>query len=127
MNSSPVLDPPPSAKKAAVRVWKKAGSIVVDHWFRESYDAKMEDTLLNTGSRIYGYLRPQAVQQLVKDHRPGWRDHHKILFSLVVLEGWLRAISGQVTREFDIREPGANHGKRGHPNLKEALWPGPLE
>ena len=69
---------------------------VVDDWFRESYDGKMEDTLLNTESRIYGYLRPQAIQQLVMDHRAGWRDHHKILFSLVVLEEWLRAISGQV-------------------------------
>ena len=65
---------------------------VVDDWFRESYDGKMEDTLLNTESRIYGYLRPQAIQQLVKDHRAGWRDHHKILFSLVVLEEWLRAL-----------------------------------
>ena len=64
---------------------------VVDDWFRESYDGKMEDTLLNTESQIYGYLRPQAIQQLVKDHRAGWRDHHKILFSLVVLEEWLRA------------------------------------
>ena len=63
---------------------------VVDDWFRESYDGKMEDTLLNTESRIYGYLRPQALRQLVKDHRAGWRDHHKILFSLVVLEEWLR-------------------------------------
>jgi asparagine synthase (glutamine-hydrolysing) len=70
---------------------------VVDDWFRESYDEKMEDRLLNTESRIYGYLRPQAIQQLVKDHRAGWRDHHKILFSLIVLEEWLRAISGQVT------------------------------
>ena len=63
---------------------------IVDGWFRESYDSKMEDILLNTESHIYGYLRPQAIQQLVKDHHSGWRDHHKILFSLVVLEEWLR-------------------------------------
>jgi asparagine synthase (glutamine-hydrolysing) len=71
---------------------KKAnfGANVVDDWFRESYDGKMEDTLLNTESRIYGYLRPQAIQQLVMHHRAGWHDHHKILFSLVVLEEWLR-------------------------------------
>jgi hypothetical protein len=56
----------------------------------------MDDMLLNTGSQIYGYLRPQAIRQLVKDHRTGWRDYHKILFSLVVLEEWLSAISGQV-------------------------------
>jgi hypothetical protein len=66
-------------------VRRKFAATVVDDWFRESCDGKVEDTLLNIGSRIYGYLRPQAVQQLVKDHRAGWRDHHKILFSLVVL------------------------------------------
>ena len=64
---------------------------VVDEWFRQSYDGKMDDTLLNEQSRMYGYLNPKAVQQLVKDHRAGCHDHHKILFSLVVLEDWLRS------------------------------------
>lgn len=65
---------------------------VVDDWFRRTYDGKMDDTLLNNESLMYGYLNPTTVQQLVKDHRSGWRDHHKILFSLVVLEEWLRNI-----------------------------------
>jgi asparagine synthase (glutamine-hydrolysing) len=68
---------------------------IVDDWFRESYDGKMEDTLFNSASRIYDYLRPQPIRQLVKDHRAGWRDHHKILFSLIVLEEWLRGLSEQ--------------------------------
>jgi len=78
-------------KEIVRRKKRNFAATVVDDWFRESYDGKMDDTLLNNGSRIYGYLRPQAVQQLVNDHRAGWQDHHKILFSLVVLEEWLRA------------------------------------
>jgi asparagine synthase (glutamine-hydrolysing) len=78
-------------KEIVRRKKRNFAATVVDDWFRESYDGKMEDTLLNAQSQIYGYLRPQAVQQLVKEHRIGRHDHHKILFSLVVLEQWLRA------------------------------------
>jgi asparagine synthase (glutamine-hydrolysing) len=63
---------------------------IVDDWFRQSADAQVNDTLLRDESLIYGYLRPSAVRQLVHQHRSGWRDNHKILFSLVVLEEWLR-------------------------------------
>jgi len=63
---------------------------VVDDWFRGVIDSKMVDTLLDDGSRIYQYLRPQAVRQLYEEHVAGRHDHHKVLFSLVVFEEWLR-------------------------------------
>jgi asparagine synthase (glutamine-hydrolysing) len=65
---------------------------IVDDWFRESADQQINGTLLTDDSLIYGYLRPRAVHQLVQEHRCGWRDNHKVLFSLVVLEEWLRAL-----------------------------------
>jgi asparagine synthase (glutamine-hydrolysing) len=51
---------------------------------------KVSDTLLDSGSLIYQVLRSERVRQLVDDHRSGRRDHHKIIFSLVLLEDWLR-------------------------------------
>jgi hypothetical protein len=39
---------------------------------------------------VYGLLRPDPVRGLVRQHQDGKRDNHKILFSLVVLEMWLR-------------------------------------
>jgi asparagine synthase (glutamine-hydrolysing) len=36
-------------------------------------------------------LRPAAVRGLLEQHRSGASDHYKVLFSLVVLEEWLRA------------------------------------
>jgi asparagine synthase (glutamine-hydrolysing) len=64
---------------------------VVDEWFRAHQSKKLEEMLLDPQSHIFGYLRPTAVRELLEQHRSGANDHHKILFSLVVLEEWLRA------------------------------------
>ena len=64
---------------------------VVDGWFRDAMDHKMGDALLDSSSRIYQYLRPQAVRELFEQHAAGRNDNHKVLFSLVVFEEWLRA------------------------------------
>jgi len=36
-------------------------------------------------------LEPEPVRQLLKAHRSGRHDNHKLLFSLVMFEQWLRA------------------------------------
>jgi asparagine synthase (glutamine-hydrolysing) len=64
---------------------------VVDSWFRDEIDNRMADALLDSGSNIYKYLRPTAVRELFEQHASGRHDNHKILFSLVVFEEWLRA------------------------------------
>ncbi len=64
---------------------------VVDEWFRGAIDSKMTDTLLDPGARIYQYLRVDAVRELFNQHSSGRHDNHKVLFSLVVFEEWLRA------------------------------------
>lgn len=63
---------------------------VVDDWFRDAIDNKMADTLLDPQSRIYHYLRATSVRQLFNLHAAGRQDNHKILFSLVLFEEWLR-------------------------------------
>src|SRR5437016_13074006 len=62
---------------------------VVDDWFRGSVDNKMADSLLDSGSRIYQYLRPQAVRELFEDHNAGRNDNHKVMFSLALLGEWV--------------------------------------
>lgn len=66
-------------------------SNVVDGWFRDSIDSRMSETLLDTSSKIYQYLRPAPVRRLFEQHHSNREDNHKILFSLVVFEEWLRA------------------------------------
>jgi asparagine synthase (glutamine-hydrolysing) len=63
---------------------------VVDDWFRGSVGNKMKEVLLDNESHIYRYLRPAAVQEMFKRHQSGQDDNHKVLFSLVVFEEWLR-------------------------------------
>jgi asparagine synthase (glutamine-hydrolysing) len=53
-------------------------------------DSKMADTFMDGQSYMYRYLSPRAVQGLFKDHSSGRSDNHKILFSLIVFEEWLR-------------------------------------
>jgi len=41
-------------------------------------------------SKMYQYLKADAVQQLYRQHTLRRHDHHKILFCLIVFEEWLR-------------------------------------
>jgi len=67
------------------------GVNVVDDWLRGSIDGKMAETLLDGGSKIYQFLSPAPVRALFGQHASGRQDNHKILFSLVLFEEWLRA------------------------------------
>ena len=64
---------------------------VVDSWFKGAIDNKMADTLRDSTSKIYQFLRPAAVKELFEQHASGRHDNHKVLFSLVLFEEWLRA------------------------------------
>jgi len=63
---------------------------VVDDWFRDSMSGKMQRVFMDSSSKMYRYLKSSAVQRLFVDHVAGRSDNHKILFSLVVFEEWLR-------------------------------------
>lgn len=64
---------------------------VVDDWFRGAIDGRMSGIFLDDSSRMYQYLRAHAVRELFQKHSSGQEDNHKMLFSLVVFEEWLRA------------------------------------
>jgi asparagine synthase (glutamine-hydrolysing) len=80
------------------------GVNVVDDWFRGAMSKKMKEILLDPESQIYRYLRPAAVQSIFTKHSSGEGDHHKILFSLVVFEEWLRIHFSPETNR-DVRTP----------------------
>jgi asparagine synthase (glutamine-hydrolysing) len=64
---------------------------VVDDWFRGSVTTRINETVLDGSSRMYQYLRPEAVRSLFEQHASRRQDNHKVLFSLVLFEEWLRA------------------------------------
>jgi asparagine synthase (glutamine-hydrolysing) len=63
---------------------------VVDGWFRSSVKGKLPEMLLDENSLMFELLDPQAVRNLLQDHRSGRQDNYKLLFSLVMVEQWLR-------------------------------------
>jgi asparagine synthase (glutamine-hydrolysing) len=67
---------------------------VVDEWFQNSSSGKMKEFFLDGSSLMYQFLRPQRVQQLLKEHISSRRDNYKILSSLVIFEQWLRSFPG---------------------------------
>lgn len=71
---------------------KKGGfaDTVVDSWFRSALKGRMADRFLDGHSKMYQFLKPEAVQALYHAHASGQRDNHKILFSLIIFEEWLR-------------------------------------
>jgi asparagine synthase (glutamine-hydrolysing) len=71
---------------------------VVDGWLRSSMQDQLPELLLDNSSLMYGLLQREPIRKLLSDHRSGRHDNHKLLFSLVMFEQWLREIpsEGQV-------------------------------
>jgi asparagine synthase (glutamine-hydrolysing) len=67
---------------------------VVDSWFRGAASDHFRELLLDPESRIYAYLHRPAVVGLWEEHQAGRQDNHKVLFSTVMLEHWLRQHQG---------------------------------
>jgi asparagine synthase (glutamine-hydrolysing) len=63
---------------------------VVDGWLRSSAQGQLSELLLDESSLMFSLLKPEPVRKLLNDHRSGRQDNHKLLFSLVMLEQWLR-------------------------------------
>ena len=49
--------------------------------------------LRDSDSRIFSIFKPESVCQLLAEHQSGKHDRYKLLFSLVMLEQWLRGIT----------------------------------
>jgi asparagine synthase (glutamine-hydrolysing) len=63
---------------------------VVDQWFHSSLNGALREVLMDESSLMFGLLNPKPVRRLLEGHQSGRQDNHKILFSLVMLEQWLR-------------------------------------
>jgi len=64
---------------------------VVDNWFHNAIGGRMIDYIGDDQSQMYRLLNPDAIRRLLSEHRAGRRDNHKMLFSIIVFEQWLRS------------------------------------
>jgi asparagine synthase (glutamine-hydrolysing) len=65
---------------------------VVDEWFNSSAQSQLPEMLLDRNSLMFELLKPESVRELLEAHRSRRQDNHKLLFSLVMLEQWLRGM-----------------------------------
>src|SRR5947207_2083679 len=81
---------------------KKRGfaSNVVDQWFHSSLNGGLSEVLLDESSLMYGLLNPKPVRRLLEGHQSGRQDNHKLLFSLVMIEQWLRGARSRTSAAY---------------------------
>ena len=74
-----------SSERSAVSpsMWWTAGST-------PRCKANFPEMLLDESSLMFHLLKPKSVRTLLEGHRSGQQDNHKLLFSLVMFEQWLR-------------------------------------
>jgi len=70
---------------------------VVDGWFNSSLQGNLSEMLLDENSLMFDWLKTEPVRQLLDGHRSGRQDNHKLLFSLVMVEQWLRGVQSDQT------------------------------
>jgi asparagine synthase (glutamine-hydrolysing) len=60
------------------------------HMFKGEMKEYVADVLGSERAMDRGYFRPEEVRRLVGEHLAGTRDHHRVLWQLLVLEEWHR-------------------------------------
>ena len=78
---------------------------VVDDWFQSTLRNHLSELLLDESSLMFDLLKPAPIRKLLEAHRSGREDNHKLLFSLVMLEQWLRGICSHRKQLQNIKAP----------------------
>ena len=76
---------------------------VVDQWFHSSLNGGLREMLVDESSLMFELLKPKPVQQLLAGHRSGRQDNHKLLFSLVMVEQWLRRVRSDQAQSLQLK------------------------
>jgi asparagine synthase (glutamine-hydrolysing) len=93
------------------------GVNVVDDWFRHSGESGMRELLSDPSSLMYEFLQPAPVSRLLHQHVVGQHDNHKLLFSLVVFEQWLRQRSSLLSSRRSEALPRVTMAERPCPSV----------
>jgi asparagine synthase (glutamine-hydrolysing) len=68
-------------------------------WFRSELGTMFEDEVLAGDARSRALLEHGPVEPMYREHRRGLGDHGARLWTLLVLERWLRALERPLDRE----------------------------
>ena len=72
---------------------KKMGfGVPLARWFREELRDLPSEVLLDERAKSRGYMRPDAVETIIRKHHAGESDHSLRLWVLLQLEMWQREV-----------------------------------
>src|SRR5262245_17706101 len=71
---------------------KQGFGLPLRDWFRRELRHRI-DALLRADSPIYGFADLAAVRRVAGEHQSGRRDHSLLMWRLLVLDLWLRALA----------------------------------
>ena len=74
---------------AIVRRSKHGFSVPLARWLNGALAEWVDEVLHPVRVRRYGVTKPEVVERLLREHRAGFRDHHKTIYALLVLQRWL--------------------------------------
>ncbi len=69
---------------------KRGFAVPLDQWFRTSLRPMLDDALASSKSRVRRRLAPAVIDELLREHASGRRNHGQALWMLVTLEWFLR-------------------------------------
>ncbi|MFP5318567.1 MAG: asparagine synthase (glutamine-hydrolyzing) [Acidimicrobiia bacterium] len=75
---------------AIVRRRKRGFGVPLDRWFRGELRAYVDHMLGSPAARVRAHLRPEAIDRLLAEHGRGTGHHGQVLWSLLMLEVFLR-------------------------------------
>lgn len=83
---------------------KQGFAVPLDHWLRGPLRHRIE-ALTRSGAAMFEWLDPAAVRRVASEHLSGRRDHQSVIWRLVVLDGWLDALSqGRLAQPQAVRD-----------------------
>ena len=78
-------------------------------WLNPRFEAMVNDLLRNPNSRCGNYVRSDAMDRMIREHTSGYQNHGDRLWSLVVLESWLKHANHRASRSSRENPPSPDH------------------
>ncbi len=75
---------------AIVKRGKMGFGVPLPTWFRTHWRPLVEDRILDPEARLWRWLNPEPVREMVAEHMAGEADHGHGIWALLTLESWLR-------------------------------------
>ena len=89
---------------------KQGFSVPLQDWFAGQLRGRMERLAASEDLRSFGMLRPEGITRLLDEHAAGMRDHSQRLFSILVLDEWLKANNAPGTMAEEPLKPAVGRG-----------------